>query len=153
MLGSFLAGRYAGRYPPASTMIAGMVIACAGLAAGLALLALGIVHVPSIFGPCVCFGLGNGMAMAGASAGALSVQPRLAGGAAGLAGALSVAGAAAISSITGAILTEADSAYALLGIMLSSCLAALFAALTALRLEQAHRVASGPVDDRQPLNH
>ena len=139
MLGSFLAGRYAGRYSPTTTMIAGMAVACGGLATGLALLSLGIVHVASIFGPCVCFGLGNGLTMAGASAGALSVQPRLAGGASGLAGALSVAGAAAISSLTGAVLTEANSAYVLLGIMLLSCLAALFAALAALWLEQRKR--------------
>jgi DHA1 family bicyclomycin/chloramphenicol resistance-like MFS transporter len=144
MLGSFFAGRYADRYPPTTTMIAGMVVACAGLAVGLALLSLGIVHVASIFGPCVCFGLGNGLTMAGASAGAMSVRPGLAGGASGLAGALSVAGAAAISSITGAILTDANSGYVLLGMMLASCLAALFAALTARRLEQYRAEAREP---------
>lgn len=144
MLGSFLAGRYADRYPPTTTMIAGMVVACGGLAVGLALLSMGIVHVATIFGPCVCFGLGNGLTMAGASAGALSVQPRLAGGASGLAGALSVAGAAAISSITGAILTDANSAYVLLGTMLASCLASLLAAFSARRLERRWRELHQP---------
>ncbi|MGD9507976.1 MAG: MFS transporter [Geminicoccaceae bacterium] len=144
MLGSFLAGRYADRYAPTTTMTAGMMVACAGLAVGLVLLSLGIVHPAAIFGPCVCFGLGNGLTMAGASAGALSVQPGLAGGASGLAGSLSVAGAAAVSSITGAILTDANSGYVLLGMMLATCLASLFAAVAARRLQQNRRESQQP---------
>ena len=146
MLGSFLAGRYASRGAPAMTMIAGMAIACAGLAVGLALLSLGIVHVVSVFGPCVSFGLGNGLALAGASAGAMSVRPHLAGAASGLAGALSVAGGAAFSSLTGALLTEANGGHVLLGMMLCSCSAALAAAYCVLRLDRqapAPAAASG----------
>ena len=110
VLGSFLAGRYGGRFPPTTMMIAGRVVACVALAVGLALLSLGVVHTTSIFGPCVFVGLGNGLTIPGASAGALSVQPRLAGSASGLAGALTVAGGAMGSSVTGAVLTEANSA-------------------------------------------
>ena len=146
MLGSYLAGRYAARHPPTTTMIAGMAIACAGLAAGLVALSLGIVHVAVVFGPCIAFGLGNGLSLAGASAGAMSVRPHLAGAASGLAGALSVAGGAAFSSLTGALLTEANSGHVMLGMMLCSCSAALAAAYCVLRLDRqapAPAAASG----------
>jgi fucose permease len=83
----------------------------------------------TLFGSCMFVGLGNGLTMPSASAGALSVRPRLAGSAAGLSGALTVAGGAAVSSITGAVVTESNAAYALLSVMLLSSLAALFAAL------------------------
>jgi Bcr/CflA subfamily drug resistance transporter len=129
VLGSFLSGRYASRFPLTTTMIAGRIVACGGLAAGLALLLAGSVHAMTLFGSCMFVGLGNGLTMPSASAGALSVRPRLAGSAAGLSGALTVAGGAAVSSITGAVVTESNAAYALLSVMLLSSLAALFAAL------------------------
>ena len=141
VLGSFLSGRYANRYPLTTMMIAGRIVACAGLVVGLALFLAGVVHVMSLFGPCMFVGLGNGLTMPSASAGALSVQPQLAGSASGLAGALTVAGGAVISSITGAVLTEDNSAYALLGVMLLSSLTALFAALYVLWVDQCERQA------------
>ncbi|WP_292338002.1 hypothetical protein [Mesorhizobium sp.] len=73
------------------------------------------------------------MTMPNADAGALSVRPNLAGSAAGLAGAMTLAGGAALSSITGAVLTESNATYALFSIMLffAGCglLAAVLAAL------------------------
>jgi Bcr/CflA subfamily drug resistance transporter len=132
VLGSFLSGRYAKRYPLTTMMIAGRIVACTGLVVGLALFLAGAVRLMSFFGPCMFVGLGNGLTMPSASAGALSVRPKLAGSASGLAGALTVAGGAVISSITGAVLTEDNSAYALLGVMLLSSLTALFAALYVL---------------------
>jgi hypothetical protein len=52
-----------------------------------------------------------------------------------LAGSLTVAGGAVISSTTGAILAEKNAAYATLGVMLFSSLAAQFAALYVLRAD------------------
>ncbi len=129
ILGSFLSGRYAKRYPLTRMMIAGRVVACAGLAAGLLLFATGVVHVLTLFGACVFVGIGNGLTMPSASAGAMSVRPKLAGSAAGLTGALSVGGGALMSSITGLLLSEANDAYPLLAMMLFSSLLALAAAL------------------------
>lgn len=141
VLGSFLSGRYASRYPLTTMMIAGRIVACTGLVVGLLLFLAGAVHVISLFGPCVFVGLGNGLTMPSSSAGALSVRPKLAGSASGLAGALTVAGGAVISSITGAILTEDNSVYALLGVMLVSSLTALFAALYVLWADRCERQA------------
>jgi Bcr/CflA subfamily drug resistance transporter len=141
MLGSFLSGRYASRYRLTTMMIAGRIVACTGLAVGLLLFLAGAVHVMSLFGPCVLVGLGNGLTMPSSTAGALSVRPELAGSASGLAGSLTVAGGAVISSITGAILTEENGAYATLGVMLFSSLAALLAALYVLRADRCGRQA------------
>lgn len=135
-VGSFLSGRYAKRYPLTTMMISGRIVACAGLMVGLALVLAGVVNVISLFGATVFVGLGNGLTMPSSSAGALSVRPKLAGSASGLSGALTVGGGAVLSSITGAILTEENGAYALLGMMLFSSLMALVAALYVLRIDR-----------------
>ena len=136
MLGSFLAGRYGKRYPLTTVMIAGRVIACVGLAAGLLLVTAGLVNEVTLFGATMCVGLGNGLTMPSSSAGAMSVRPDLAGSASGLAGALTVGGGALLSSITGAVVTQDNGAFGLLGMMLFSSLMALAAALYVRRIDQ-----------------
>jgi Bcr/CflA subfamily drug resistance transporter len=128
-VGSYLSGRYAQRYALTSLMVTGRLVACLGLLAGLALFAAGFVHVVSLFGATIFVGLGNGLTIPSANAGALSVRPHLAGSAAGHAGALTVAGGAIITFVTSAALTEQHAAFALLGMMLLSSSLALAAAL------------------------
>jgi Bcr/CflA subfamily drug resistance transporter len=135
-LGSFVSGRFARRFALTTMMISGRVVACAGLMVGLALDVDGIVHELSLFGATVFVGLGNGLTMPRCNAGVLSVRPRLAGSASGLAGALTVGGGAALTSITGAIVTAENGATALLGMMLLAALMALAAALTVLWIDR-----------------
>lgn len=137
VLGSFLAGRFSARHGLTTMMIAGRLVACGGLSAGLAVVMAGIVEPVLLFGACVFVGIGNGITMPSCTAGAMSVRPALAGTAAGLAGALTVSGGALISGITGAILTPANAPYALLATMLVSSALALAAALHVRRLERA----------------
>ncbi len=139
MLGSFLSGRYANRYPLTTMMMCGRVVACAGLTLGLVLFVTGFVHVLSLFGATVFVGLGNGLTMPSSYAGALSVRPKLAGSASGLAGALTVGGGAVLTSITGVILNEENGAYQLLGMMLLCSLIALLAVLYVHRIDQRER--------------
>ena len=149
LLGSFLSGRYASRYVLTTTMIAGRVIACIGLGLGLALALSGPLSALSFFGWCMFVGLGNGLTLPSANAGAMSVRPRLAGSAAGLSGALTVAGGAMVSSVTGAVLTETNAEIALLAIMLLSALLGLAAAVHILfldRRDQAIASRKAPVD-------
>ena len=87
---------------------------------GLVFLKVGIVHEVTLFGACAFVGLGNGLTMPSSIAGAMSVRPTLAGSASGLSGALTVAGGAVMSGITGAILTGENAGFALLGMMLFS---------------------------------
>jgi Bcr/CflA subfamily drug resistance transporter len=136
VLGSFLSGRFAARYALTTMMIAGRFAACAGLILGLVFLMAGVVHVVTLFGACVFVGMGNGLTMPSSSAGAMSVRPQLAGSASGLSGALTVAGGAVMSAITGAVLTPESAAYGLLGMMLLSSLLGLVAALYVLWLDR-----------------
>ncbi len=135
-LGSFLSGRYSKRYPLTTMMIAGRIVACAGLMVGLTLFLIGFVNVFSLFGATVFVGLGNGLTMPSANAGALSVRPKLAGSASGLKGALAVGGGAVLTSIAGVILTEGGGPYQLLGMMLFCSVVAMLAALDVLRINR-----------------
>ena len=136
MFGNFLSGRYARRYPLTVLMVAGGALACTGLSAGLLLLLSGFVHMAVLFGATVFVGLGNGLIVPSSNAGAMSVNPRLAGSAAGLSGALMVGGGALLSTATGAVLSEVSGAHALLAMMLLTSLLGFLAALHTLRLER-----------------
>jgi Bcr/CflA subfamily drug resistance transporter len=139
MLGSFLSGRFARRYALTTMMIAGRIVACVGLLAGLGLVMAGVTHVSLLFGSTAFVGVGNGLTMPSSHAGVLSVRPQLAGSASGLSGALTVGGGAALTPLTAAILTDANGAHALLAIMLASTAIALLAALFVLRTDRRDR--------------
>ncbi|UYN98591.1 MAG: Bcr/CflA family efflux MFS transporter [Devosia sp.] len=136
ILGSFLAGRLAGRWPGTTIILAGRTLACLGLCLGLALHAAGLTHILALFGPCLFVGLSNGLTQPSASAGAISVLPARTGSAAGLSGAISVAGASLVSALAGAVLTPANAQAGLLLVMLASATLALLAALTLRHLER-----------------
>lgn len=148
IFGSFLSGRYAGRVPLATMMIVGRIVACACPVIGLTLYLAGFRNAAALFGPCILIGVGNGLTMPSANAGMLSVRPDLAGSAAGLAGAMTVGGGAALSSITGATLTENNATYGMFCIILLSTatglLAAAFAALAEKRDSRVARATSSP---------
>jgi DHA1 family bicyclomycin/chloramphenicol resistance-like MFS transporter len=135
MVGSFLAGRLAHRLPATTLLIAGRIVACAGLVLGLFLYAAGIVHVLALFGPCLFVGLSNGLTQPAANVGAISVRATQIGSAAGLAGAITVAGASVMAAVAGAVLTEENARSGLLLVMLASAVVALGAALLARHLE------------------
>ncbi len=127
--GSFLAGRFATRYPLAGVMVAGRLLACTGLAAGLVFIAAGHVTVFTVFGATIFVGIGNGLTLPGCSAGVMSIDSRLAGSASGLLGALTVGIGAVFTTLTGAVLTPAAGAFQLVGIMLACSSAGLAAML------------------------
>jgi DHA1 family bicyclomycin/chloramphenicol resistance-like MFS transporter len=135
MAGSFLAGRLAGRLPVTTMLVVGRIVACAGLLFGLVLYVAGIDHVLALFGPCLFVGVSNGLTQPSASAGAISVRSTHTGSAAGLAGAITVAGASLMAAVAGAVLTEENARSGLLLVMLTSAVVALGAALLARHLE------------------
>ena len=128
MLGSFISGRVAERYSLTTMMIAGQSIACISLVLGLLLFVTGFIHVIILLSTTIFVGLGNGIAKPSSNAGAMSVQPQLAGSAAGLAGALTSASGALITSLTAIVLTAYNGGIALLGMMLFCTAIALAAA-------------------------
>lgn len=135
MLGSFLAGRLAGNLPEATLLIAGRIVACGGLLFGIVLYFAGVDHVVALFGPCLFVGVSNGLTQPSANAAAISVRATQTGSAAGLAGAITVAGASIMAAIAGAVLTEENARSGLLMVMLASAIVALAAALFARHLE------------------
>ncbi|MEO1732283.1 MAG: multidrug effflux MFS transporter [Pseudomonadota bacterium] len=129
MFGNFLSGKFGKRYSLTTMMIAGRLTACCGLIVGLCLFAAGVSHVLVLFGPAVMTGLGNGLTLPAANAGAMSVRPTLAGSASGLSGALTVAGGAIITWGTAAVLVPDYAAFIVQGVMLVCASAGLLAAL------------------------
>ncbi len=136
VFGSFLSGRLAKRQALTTMMIAGRLVACTGLLAGLVILMAGFMHVGLLFGATLFVGIGNGLTTPSASAGALSVRPHLAGSASGLFGALSAVVGALLTVITGALVTAAPGTFVLLAIMLTASFLALLAALYVRRADK-----------------
>lgn len=129
MVGNFITGRVAGRVPLLTLIILGRISATLGPLGGLFLFAVGQGSVPVFFGAAILVGFGNGLTIANASAGLMSVRPHLAGSASGLSGALSVALGAVITSLTGALVEPDLAPFTVMGIILCSSILALISAL------------------------
>jgi DHA1 family bicyclomycin/chloramphenicol resistance-like MFS transporter len=81
----------------------------------------------------VPLGFGNGMVLPNATSGTLSVRPQLAGSASGLGGALMIGGGAALSALSGTLLSAETGAWPLLALMLASSVLSLVAILMVMR--------------------
>ena len=144
MTGSFLSARLAPKFPLTTMMLAGRLVACTGLLAGLLILLAGHLSLVTFFGATVFVGLGNGLTVPSSSAGAMSVRPDLAGTAAGVSGALIVAGGALLTTLTGFLLTDANAPSMLLGIMFGASFAGLLSAAWARHAEDLAIRAATP---------
>jgi len=144
MLGSFLSGRFASRYLPTTMMLAGRITACAGLTVGLTAMMAGYMTPTIFFGSTIFVGLGNGLTMPSSNASAMSVRPNLAGSAAGLNGAMIIAGGAVLTTFTGLILPAEGGGVVLHMLMLGASGAGLVSVLWAIRLQarQSSRTSS-----------
>ena len=80
----------------------------------------GYEHPIAFFGCTVFIGIGNGMVIPSASAGMMSINPRLAGTAAGLGGSMMTSGGGAMSALVVIFLSKEAGALPLLMIMLAT---------------------------------
>ena len=135
-LGNFLSGRFSTRIGVNRMVLWGATANASGIALNLTLFYLGLGTPLSFFGLMTFMGLGNGMVIPNATAGALSIRPDLAGTASGLSGALMIGLGAALSALAGLLLTPDSGAFALLWIMLCSGLAAIVTILLVIRRER-----------------
>ena len=135
MFGSFLSGRLAGRQRLSSTMLLGRAVPITGLGIGVLLVLAADVPPLVFFGATLTVGIGSGIAVPAASAGAMSVDPTLAGSAAGLTGSLTVATGAVLSSITTYFLEAANGPFVVLSMMLLTTVLSLLSTLLARRHE------------------
>ncbi len=136
MVGNFITGRIAARTRLTTMILIGRIVASTGPMLGLLLFLGQMGSVWVFFGSAICVGFGNGLTNANASAGVMSVRPKLAGSAAGLSGAMIVALGAALTSITGAFVNAENGPYLVLGMMSGSSFIGLLAVLYVRRVDR-----------------
>jgi DHA1 family bicyclomycin/chloramphenicol resistance-like MFS transporter len=129
ILGSYAVGRVSALYEATTIVLAGRVLTCVGLLGGLVLIASGWMHPLAFFIPCVFVGLGNGLTMPAANARVLSLYPKLAGTASGMAAAVTVIGAGIIAFLSGLVVNPSNAHVAVLTVMLLSAGLSLVACL------------------------
>lgn len=133
MLGNFLSGRLSSRVGLNRMMLAGNVVAAAGMVMAILLFALGYDHPLSLFGPAFFTGVGNGVTLPNANAGIVSVKPHLAGSASGLGGAMQIGGGAALSVVAAHLLGPETGPFPLLWVMFLSSTCAVASTLLVMR--------------------
>jgi DHA1 family bicyclomycin/chloramphenicol resistance-like MFS transporter len=135
-VGSYVSGRYSMRVGINGMVLWGSILSATGPLLTLLLFLLGFKTALVFFGLMTIVGIGNGMVLPNATSGMLSVRPHLAGTASGLGGAITIGGGAALSALTGALLTGGNGAYLLILIMLVTSLLAVGAILYTIRRER-----------------
>jgi DHA1 family bicyclomycin/chloramphenicol resistance-like MFS transporter len=130
--GNYLSARLSTRFGTARMASVGALVATAGLGAGLVTTMLAGPDPWTFFGFCILLGLGNGLTLPNALAGAVSVRPDLAGTASGLSGAIMTAGGAALSVLGGVVLGPTTGPWPLQAVMTATAALSL-AALVLVR--------------------
>jgi DHA1 family bicyclomycin/chloramphenicol resistance-like MFS transporter len=139
MAGNAISGAFSVRIGVNAMILTGTILVTAGMSMSLVLFHLGFDTVGVFFGFMVFVGLGNGMVIPNATAGMLSVRPRLAGTASGVGGALMIGGGAALSALAAALLVAGTGAYPLLYTMLVTSALSVLAILGVLARERRLR--------------
>ncbi len=126
-LGNFVSGRFSVRFGVNRMVMWGCWANGLGVTASLLIMLSGGGSALTFFGFMTFVGLGNGMSIPNATAGAMSVRPHLAGTASGLSGAIMLGGGAGLSALAGALLTPETGALPLLWLMLATAVLAVAA--------------------------
>lgn len=138
--GNFLSGKYSAQIGIIRMITIGAILTTCAPAIAMIASLTGETHPLTFFAPMILIGLGNGMTIPNATAGALSVRPYLAGTASGLSSAMMIGIGAALSAFAGWLLTEDTGAYPLLILMLiCGILGVVTIALVILRERKALR--------------
>lgn len=154
LIGNWVTTRIGSSVALSSMMIWGRIVNLALLAIGLGVLLVGATHPAAFFVWMIAIGIGNGLSMPAANAGAMSVRPDMAGTAAGLSGAFAIFMGAVASAITGATLTISNHPETFFGILIAFGIAGLFAALPARAAERLRdtEAAQDPRSAESPEN-
>ncbi len=135
-VGNYLSGTYSQRIGVNNMVLWGSLVNAVGVGLSLTLVAAGYGSAFSFFAFMTFVGVGNGMVIPNATAGALSVRPHLAGTASGLASAIMIGGGAGLSALAGVVIEFWPNPFSLLLLMLATALAALVAILLTIRRER-----------------
>lgn len=108
MVGNFISGRYSVRFGVRTMILCGAVLTLTGATmTGIAYLA-GMFGPLALFAPMLAVGIGNGMTLPNATAGAVSVRPEAAGAAAGMLASFQIAVGAAASVGAGVLVSGSN---------------------------------------------
>ena len=142
MAGNAISGLFSVRYGIRAMILTGTLLSSGGLLASLVLFYAGWDTVYVFFGFMMFVGLGNGMVIPNATAGMLSVRPRLAGTASGLGGAMMIGGGAALSALAAALLVPGVGAYPLIWTMFTTSILSILSILAVFWREHQIGVAA-----------
>ena len=120
VLGNFLSGRFSTKIGLDKMIFLGVITALFGVSISLTISLLDHGSVLSFFGLMTLVGLGNGMSIPNATAAMMSINPKLAGTAAGLGSAIMIGGGAGLSAIANFILIPGSSEIPLIMLMWTS---------------------------------
>jgi MFS transporter, DHA1 family, multidrug resistance protein len=135
-LGNWATGVLAARHGVNRMVLWGTISSASGMGLSLVVSYAGYSSPLVFFGFMSLVGVGNGMTIANATAGMLSVRPHLAGTASGLGGAIMIGGGAALSALAGALLVPGRGEFPLVWIMFVTSLLAVAAILYVIRRER-----------------
>ena len=114
VLGNFLTGRFSQRFGIFALVVVGSSISLLAVIGMFLAFLAGWYHPLALFLPMYAIGFGNGLTLANALAGAVSVRPDLAGAASGLAGAMQVGSGGVATVVIGALLSATHSVFPLI---------------------------------------
>ena len=117
ILGNFLAGRFSTKIGLDQMIFLGITTALLGVSISLMISFVGQGSMISFFGFMTLVGLGNGMSIPNATAAMMSINPKLAGTAAGLGSAIMIGGGAGLSAVANFILISGSSEIPLIILM------------------------------------
>ena len=120
VLGNFLSGRFSTKIGLDKMIFLGVTTALFGVSISLTISLFDHGSVLSFFGLMTLVGLGNGMSIPNATAAMMSINPKLAGTAAGLGSAIMIGGGAGLSAIANFILMPGSSEIPLIMLMWTS---------------------------------
>ena len=120
VLGNFLSGRFSTKIGLDKMIFLGVTTALFGVSISLTISLFDQGSVLSFFGLMTLVGLGNGMSIPNATAAMMSINPKLAGTAAGLGSAIMIGGGAGLSAIANFILIPGSSEIPLIMLMWTS---------------------------------
>ncbi|SIS77199.1 MFS transporter, DHA1 family, bicyclomycin/chloramphenicol resistance protein [Roseivivax lentus] len=135
-MGNYLSGRFSQDVGVNRMVLIGALINGAGIGASMLIFALGQGSAASFFGFMCFVGIGNGMTIPNATAGALSVRPHLAGTASGLAGAIMIGLGAAMSALAGLLLQPGTGPWPLLWLQMSTAILGVVSIVVVIRRER-----------------
>ena len=135
-LGNWATGLLAARKGVNTMVLWGTIISTLGMGLSLIVSYAGHSSPLVFFGFMSLVGVGNGMTIANATAGMLSVRPHLAGTASGLGGAIMIGGGAGLSALAGALLQPGRGEFPLVWIMFVTSALAVAAILQVIRRER-----------------